>query len=529
MSYKILTRKTTLFDVSIIRMNSTGEYVVIKQLPSESVDYIKSSLASLWKSMKNDFNNSGEEIVLSFSINKDYTYLTLKNNKSLNCGEWYCADVTSKLFDLSILYCRDIAYEVYVRWLKENNNPSISVEKFFELNMRKELTINKLYDLFVNNEFKTSSRSRNDIILKSDIESTLSYIPTENLIKLVDNFSYIKENTVTGFLNEAAKSGFLTFKPYITKNAYGTPTLVLKYNRFVHLFRGYNYQCSYTANGIGEYSSAGIRIDHITKLFDRELRECKLLKMLYYMNLITCCSELDSFNKLLKESPEVVDKFMRLSTSDIFDNYDVEYVRDMTNIFNFLSQEGLPYGNVIYDRLNSPMLPDPKEVLRINASDTSDYGRLKIYYPDIIGIEVPTGNLCSETLLIAPKVYEGFDSKTIEKFAHINDMDVDEYKEYISSRIFGDNHVFSQLVAYLLNSCGFVINYMVVYPINNNETMRAINSNGVEVLKNLGSINIERLGFKSYDKYRVSNIKEPEVSKGTSYLDMLYNKSLNNK
>ena len=295
----------------------------------------------------------------------------------------------------------------------------------------------------------------------------LKYIPKSNLEKLYDNMDSLLKSTDTSFnefLVDASKAGYLSFKPFICENSYGTPTLVLKYNRFVHLFRGYHYQVSYTANGVGEYQAASTRIDYVTSLF-RPFNESKLHKMLYYMNCINACYGIDSFVKLLKGNPEIVDKFVKLSTRDIFNDYDITY-KDLESLAVECT------GNV------EVSLGEPIKVYRVPNSETMDICRLKIFTPQCIIVEFMQGSEFKQVLFKLPDWREGL---TIDEFD-------EEYADEFDGVVYSDTEVFTLFVSFVINTVGAVINFMVAYPHSRRDFLKALNNPNVETLENLNKV-----------------------------------------
>lgn len=315
----------------------------------------------------------------------------------------------------------------------------------------------------------------------SQTRSAFVYIPEENLEKVNSNLNYLiskmhEPYTVDKLLHNAAKEGYLKFKPYITTNDSGTPTLVLQYNRFMHLFRGSHYQVSYTANGIYEYSSSSVHLDSITKKF-RYDNDCLLHQSLYYMSMIAAGYGLDSFQDLLDNDSSLLDEFMRLSTAGVFSNYTLIYteLQKLTRVHTR-----------VFDMV-------PEYVLRIPASDslTTDYGRVNIYKDlpycgRLVGVRFCTDNTQQELLYCLPDFGS---AGNIAKFQHYYDYEHDEAREAISE-LYSDYDVFTSLVVYALNTSGFITNNMVTYSLSRSiEKIRALNDGSIKPFDNLSVIN----------------------------------------
>lgn len=511
MSYKNLTSETLLEDVRMeIYDASSGQTerlcsrhcatagLLIDNIQKKGVldSYVNRALKE----------SSPKEVMLKFNVNGEEVSITIINTTSDVDSEWIGVKPHNEIFIDSIMFCRDLVTEVNDEYLKDSKGFK-TLDEYYSRVKAKSILIASLVGK-LEEELFYASRVFNDkhlVSLKedtkthSDTYNKLKYIPNFHLRALVENFETIKnecgkERTVSTFLAVAAKAGMLNFKPYITKNSYGHVTLVLKYNRYVHLFRGYHYQCSYTADGVREYSSAGVRIDALSSTFGRDLRNSKLLKMFYYMNLIACCKELDVFTKLLETDPDLVDEFMKKSTEEVFDNYDITYIKDMVGLVNFVSC-GIPYTNEYFNRTNRPMLPEPVEVLRIPANDTSDVCRIKVYDTNCVSVEFWMDNSVQEAMFMLPEWEKDYSQNELTYFAETEDMDTEEYIKWMSSKIYDSPESYYSLINFALNMCGCVANFMTIYPNRNTieSNLRALNSNDVKVCKSLSDVSVDRI------------------------------------
>lgn len=503
MSYKNLTSETLLEDVRVemysaligrterlYSMNCATAGLLIDSIQKKG---ILDSCVN--KALKERFP---KEVLLKFNVNNEEVFITIVNTTSDVDSEWISVKPHNEIFVDSIMFCRDLVTEVNDEYLKDSKGFE-TLDEYYSKVKAKSILISCLIAKLEEDLFY-ASRVFNDkhfVSLKedtkphSDTYNKFKYIPNFHLRALVENFETIKnecgrERTVSTFLAVAAKAGMLNFKPYITKNSYGHVTLVLKYNRYVHLFRGYHYQCSYTADGVREYSSAGVRIDMLSSIFGRELRNSKLLKMFYYMNLIACCKELDVFTKLLATDPGLVDEFMKKSTADIFDDYNITYTEDIVGIINFVSCNTL---------VNSSMLSEPVEVLRVPANDTSDVCRIRVYDTKCVSVEFWMDNSVQEAIIMLPAWSNGYSHNELAYFAETENMGVEEYIKWMSAKIYDSSESYYSLINFALNMCGCVANFMTIYPNRNTieSNLRALNSNDVKVCKSLSDVSVERI------------------------------------
>lgn len=293
-------------------------------------------------------------------------------------------------------------------------------------------------------------------------------VPEENQKLILDNIDTLINDTAgkgsfSEVMSKAAKRGYLSFKPYIKVYDYYSPDLVLKYNRYLHMFRGYHYQVSYTATGIGEYSSASIRTDYLLQVFGK-YRESKLLKMLFYMNCINACYGIDAFSKLLQESPEVLDEFMQLSTQRTFSEFDVTY-QDLCNLVTEATV----------------FLEEPEAIYRIPKSATMDFCRLYVYNRMKLRVEFMKGGDYHNLIFVLPDWHDGLSEELLNSD---DPYDVDELRQF-NKIIYEDDRVFSQFICFALNYSGVVINYMAAYSQELNEPIKALNNPNVKVVNSL--------------------------------------------
>ena len=304
---------------------------------------------------------------------------------------------------------------------------------------------------------------------RDDAKRKLRYIPDANLAKLVNEDGTLwgseYQESLDVYLHEAAKAGLLSFKPYIIENLDGVPTLVLKYNRFLHLFRGYYFQVSYTAEGEGCYQTASTRIDYIKYEFRDGFTESRLLKILYYMNCINAGCRIDTFDKLLKENPVIVDRFVAMSVNVIFRNYDITY-KDIENLISDV------HGNT----------KEPEMTYRIPKNDTTDVCRLHVYNPCTLGVELMQQSFSKECLVELPNWEDG-----VSFSSWISEDD----REWFNSYIYKNKYVFTQFVSFALNYFGVFINYTVAYPYKTSTYLRASNNPEIITLNNLNDLKVQ--------------------------------------
>lgn len=511
MSYRNLTNGTLLEDIHVEMYNAVSGiterlYSMHPTLTGSLIESIQSKGvldSSLNKVLKENFP---KEIMLKFRVNGNEVSITIINTTSDVSSEWINVKPQDEIFIDSIMFCRDLVTEINDEYIKDPKGYK-TLNECYSKEMAKRIIIESLVSKLEEDQFYSSNMfgHKSFVSLKEDIKpysdtyKKFAYIPNYCLRALIMNFEAIKnecgkQNTVSTFLAAAATAGMLNFKPYITKNSQGNLTLVLKYNRYVHLFRGYHYQCSYTADGIGEYSSASVRLDRLEAIFGRDLRNNKLLKMFYYMNLISCCRELDVFNKLLGADPDLVDEFMKKSTEGIFDNYDITYTEDMIGLVNFVSTN-IPYTDTYFNRTGRPMLPEPLKIFRVPANDTSDVCRIRVYDTNYVTVEFWLDNSVKQALFMLPAWEDEYSQDELSYLAEEEDMDVKEYIKFMSTKIYDSPESYYSLMNFALNTCGCIANFMAIYPDRSliKSNLRALNNNDIKECKTLNDINVEEV------------------------------------
>lgn len=347
----------------------------------------------------------------------------------------------------------------------------------------------QLCDKFMENDFVEMDLFGSTYPIKEFIKSTqvrLSYIPQETLSNLIQRFGYICEeiqrtggnNTVDCFLQTASKLGMMKFKPYITKT--GNPTLVLKYNRYVHFFRGYRFQVSYTATGVGEYAAASVRFDALSDKCEYSvIKQSEFMQSVFYMNCIAACTGIDEFDNLLKDNPALVDEFVMQSAKSnrVFDEFTVTYKKLMTSFA------------LAHNVTTADLSKQADNTWRIASSKTSDYLQFTTAKKGAaVNLIVADPNTGEPVLITFHNVYGDSLLAAIQS-EFSNDAEELSYALEEYAGILSDKDTLAANLTFCLNSFGFVCNYMVAYPINKkNKQLRAINSTSVREFDSLSDL-----------------------------------------
>ena len=190
------------------------------------------------------------------------------------------------------------------------------------------------------------------------------------------------------------------------------------------------------------------------------------------MNLIHCCREIDAFNNLLKNNPEVIDDFMQKSVKGLFNSYDVTYAE----LCSALSAN--PEDDYI----------EPSEVFRIPINDTSDYARVNIYKPGLVGIEYWQNDAIQERFFKLPSPFESYEQAESIAEDWGEEDNVGKFISDVSTELFDMYEIRCALCAFALNTCGFITNFIVTYPTIDmkGSKLRSLNRMNIPEFKNLG-------------------------------------------
>lgn len=134
----------------------------------------------------------------------------------------------------------------------------------------------------------------------SEFIKNISCLPEENLRKMSE-LDVTKCKTLNDFIQLSGRDGLLKCDVMI-KHTDKNPALMLRYNRYLHLFRGHTYQVSETVDGIGTWSTPYWGITNVISIY-RELGRSDLAYLLMCASAIDSAGKLDSFWKDDSRSP----------------------------------------------------------------------------------------------------------------------------------------------------------------------------------------------------------------------------------
>ena len=128
----------------------------------------------------------------------------------------------------------------------------------------------------------------------SEFIQNLCHLPEESIKKILelDVSSCKTEAELTQLLG---RNKLLQCEPKIVDKK-DNPTLMLRYNRYLHLFRGYDYQVSCTSKGIGSWSNSYWGIRSLLEA-NRDLGHTNAVQLLLMAAAIDSAGKLDSLWK----------------------------------------------------------------------------------------------------------------------------------------------------------------------------------------------------------------------------------------
>lgn len=320
----------------------------------------------------------------------------------------------------------------------------------------------------------------------SEILETIQYIPEANIGSILEKYESLigkvqaksggKGFSVQEFCQVVSKEGLLKFKPYIVdKDSDTYPSMVLKYNRYLHMFRGYDFHVSYTCSGEGEYNSAGLGLNRILReLDDVTAVDGKYQQMLIYMNALKAGWGIDEFRDMIKENEELFDEFIGATLKKMRRSHTITF----GEICKMLQAD---WSILMNESTNS--------IFRIQKTATADYGRLHIYNPNLMAVTIPRAGGTNTIIMEFPTPYE-MDKEFYDKEWEYEDAeDIRQYIKELEDLVTEDENMLMSRVAFILNCAGFITNFTVTYPIDvTDDTLKSTYMNCSRELKKLDDV-----------------------------------------
>lgn len=223
---------------------------------------------------------------------------------------------------------------------------------------------------------------------KSKEIAQLRWLPLINLEGMADMI-YSKYNSYQQIYQEWGNRGLLKFEPYIVPSrddCDDNPSMCLRHNRFIHMFRGYYFQVSGTVDGTGSFARNPYSVQGLMSFIRGEhgsLDSSDLIYMLMYASLIDCGFQIDSFADLFYKEDgkgvELIDRYLIKS----MDYWLIKFKgRSFSDIKKYMSYE------------DGMLLPEDypnQAVYQIPGNNNNNIWRRFTISEDEIRVEYPTG------------------------------------------------------------------------------------------------------------------------------------------
>lgn len=143
----------------------------------------------------------------------------------------------------------------------------------------------------------------------------LRWLPASNFNEL-QNVDFSKVSDFSELREPWGRAGLLKFEPYTQPEKESeNPTLTIRYNRHLHLFRGYYFQVSYTPDGTGSADIGSYRIGFLINhgAQPQLWQDSILVNMLCYAAVIDAAYIYDNFKEWVAKNTDAFDTFVHNS------------------------------------------------------------------------------------------------------------------------------------------------------------------------------------------------------------------------
>lgn len=324
---------------------------------------------------------------------------------------------------------------------------------------KKEL-INKTYEKLNSMGITHLSDFKDMFDVDEDATCGLMFMPIENIQKLVE-CPLNKCTNLKDVYQAWGKCGALRFTPYEVDED-DNPSLVLRHNRFLHMFRGYSFQASGTSDGISDCGSGSYHTNFLTKTryYNRVLHDGLISYMLWWAALIDVGFRFDNFIELFNKDIKPIEKF--LADSMRYWNRDTGY--KWSDVEKYITFDT---GNI--------------DTMQRKMYQLKDYNGVVAYLA--IGkksVQVETVDSTLLTIKI-PELNEGTDY-VLEDYD-----DLAEFEDEV--HILEQNHYLEMIAVMALKLVGIHISFTNFYPLKGRmQTMRTINAPNVTNVTSLNDI-----------------------------------------
>lgn len=220
---------------------------------------------------------------------------------------------------------------------------------------------------------------------KSSLLNSLKYLPEENLAKLLD--ADLDRNTTAAVAyQEWGLKGAFKFRPYVVTDGKGNPSLCIRWNRFLHVFRKQGFQVSYTEDGHYDAGSTLYRMDFLmSPQYPNEVATCGLIAyMCWWASVISLGFQYDNFYELYMEDPGVIEDFLHRAMRSL--NIEMEWsLSDIGRNISF-SRGKVREGRKVYQFVDKKSADKAYARFAIGKNtiqlEIDDYDLVTLTYPD---------------------------------------------------------------------------------------------------------------------------------------------------
>lgn len=294
----------------------------------------------------------------------------------------------------------------------------------------------------------------------------LLYLPRENLIRMVqcpiDDWSDLGK-----VYNAWGRAGALRFEPYVVDED-TNPSLVVRHDRYIHMFRGYHFQASGTIDGIGDCGSGSYRIDFLTNggRHGGVIKDSLLSYMLWWASFIDVGFRFDNFVKLFNSKRDVLEHFLNLT---------IKYCGGPSSYRWDDIENHIEIGDGNIDIYNRKMYQLQSEGNGVDAYMAIGYNSVQVETVDnkLVTIHIPE---------------PGFGTS----YNFESELDSDDWTEYDRECLMlADYHFREILLVMAAKLAGIDINfigYRFLHPSKDRKRMKPINRPEVVIVKSLNEI-----------------------------------------
>lgn len=329
------------------------------------------------------------------------------------------------------------------------------------MNENKKELINKIAAMLEENG--VPEPKYDDYVFSEEFTKSLRWLPEENLQKML-KCDLSKCKTFGDAYQVFGRNGTLRFTPYIVNNGEENPSMCIRRDRFLHMFRGYHFQVSGTVDGIGDCGSGAYRTDFLTSAsyYEKMLNKGLIAYMLWWAAMADAGFGFDNFRALFDEDKSVLEDFLNKSTAYWGCHFNYKW-SDIEPYIVFSSGEIDKCSRKMYQLIDK-------------------CNKLGIYFAmgkKTIQVQVSD---CKLLTLTIPDLNEG------AGYDLTDEDDLDEYESQVY--VLEENHYIEMLTVLALSLCRVKLSFINWYLLTGSgcPNLKPINSPDVVTVKSLNDI-----------------------------------------